>query len=111
MTDKRPWGSFQIFESKKDYWIKKITVKPGKKLSLQYHKHREEDWVIVKGTGIITRQTTREEVRAGNHYHIPCFVLHRIENTGTSDLVFLELARGTPKESDIIRVEDDYGRA
>lgn len=109
--DERPWGSYEVIERASDYWVKNITVKPGKRLSLQYHNGRSEEWVIVRGNGDVTVGPVKRNVRAGNHIHIGVGQTHRIENTGSDDLVFIEVALGTDlRESDIVRIEDDYGR-
>lgn len=109
--DERPWGSYEVIERTTDYWVKSITVKPGKRLSLQYHDHREEHWVIVQGQGVCQIGEEEYLFGTGTHFHIKTKELHRIMNNGDINLVFIEVALGDKlSESDIVRVEDDYGR-
>lgn len=107
----RPWGSYEILEQEKGYWIKRIEVKPGERLSLQYHCLRREEWIIVQGGGIVILDDEIINIGYGSQIHIDVFKKHRIENTGTKPLVFIEVAFGDKlTEDDIVRVEDDYGR-
>lgn len=108
--DNRPWGKWEILDECEGYWVKKIIVKPNQKLSLQYHYHRDEDWQLIEGYGIITLDNERILVSKGYKIHIPKFATHRIENTGEEDLIFIEIATGNPNEEDIVRIEDAYGR-
>lgn len=107
---KRPWGSFTLLQKKPDYWVKKLVVKPGQSTSLQYHKYRDEFWYVLSGNGEITYQTCIERLKTGDTWKISSFTLHRITNTGTKNLSIIEIATGKPRETDIIRVEDNYGR-
>ena len=109
--DERPWGTYEVIERTTDYWVKNITVKPGARLSLQYHGHRSEEWIVVRGNGYAVINGEEIRVRAGSHLHIGVGDVHRIANDGEDTLVFIEVALGTKlSESDIVRVEDDYNR-
>ena len=92
--------------------VKRITVNPGAVLSLQLHHHREEHWVIVRGRARVTRGTEIEELGRNQAVFIPLETAHRIENTGTEPLEFIEVQVGDKlDESDIVRLEDRYGRS
>lgn len=113
----RPWGNWQMLGENEGYWVKRISVNPGKRLSLQYHLHRSEKWVIVTGQGLVTlcqdKNCYQENIRTvtiGDVVYIPQEVIHRIDNTGLIPLVFIEVALGKPEEDDIIRLKDDFGR-
>ena len=107
----RPWGNFfNVFES--PYCkVKHITVKPGHKISYQYHYYRKEYWQIVSGHGIITINGIDLVLRTGGYVRIAKEVKHRIRNDGDEDLIFIEIQTGEYfGEDDIVRIEDDYGR-
>lgn len=106
----RPWGKWEKLYEETGMWVKKITVLPGQRLSLQYHLNRREEWTIIKGTGDVTLDHCKFNVWEGKHISIGFRQVHRIHNTGDSELVFVEVALGYPNEEDIVRVEDDYGR-
>jgi len=108
----RPWGSWTVLEAGDGYCIKHIKVAPGQRLSLQYHRHRAENWVIIAGEGEITLDDQLIKVRAGDHVHIPLGARHRILNASDKSLDILELQSGSIlDEADIIRIEDDYARS
>ena len=108
----RPWGNYTVLENNEAYKTKKIVVKPGKRLSLQSHFHRNEHWIIVSGTA---RVTVGEEVKllcANESTYIPAGYKHRLENPGIIDLVMIEAQVGEYlEEDDIVRYEDDFNRA
>jgi mannose-6-phosphate isomerase-like protein (cupin superfamily) len=107
----RPWGSYQILYDGDDCKVKRITVKPGKKLSLQFHYKRDELWQIISGKGILTLEDTQYVLEAQDSRTISRKQHHRIENIGKEDLVFIEIQTGDYfGEDDIVRIEDDYGR-
>ncbi len=109
--DKRPWGYYEVLSDKEDHKVKRIVVFPGKRLSLQKHKHREEHWYIVEGAPIVTLNEDRIELKSGDSIDIPKGAIHRIENPGKSNVIFIEVQRGDYfGEDDIIRIEDDFGR-
>lgn len=111
LTAHRPWGAYTILDEAPKYKIKTIRVKPGKRLSLQKHFHRNEHWIVVSGTAIIKVGDTETLVRTNESTYIPMGQLHRLENQGKVDLVLIEVQVGDYLgEDDIIRVEDDFKR-
>ena len=111
----RPWGRYDILLEEEKLKVKKITVNPGGKLSLQYHLYRHEHWVIVSGTGIVTKGNEQYEIDDnlpwGQHIFVRQGEVHRIENTGTEPLIFIETQIGKyVGEDDVKRIEDIYGR-
>ncbi|HPQ89835.1 MAG TPA: mannose-1-phosphate guanylyltransferase/mannose-6-phosphate isomerase [Candidatus Mcinerneyibacteriales bacterium] len=106
----RPWGSFTSLDEETGFKVKKIVVSSGERLSLQYHHQRDEDWIIVRGEGLMTLGSRTFPVKAGDHVHIPREETHTIE--GVTETVFIEVQRGEYLgEDDIVRLEDRYGRA
>ena len=109
----RPWGFYENIHGNdyNGFKVKKISVYPGKRLSLQSHNQRSEHWVIVKGIGKVQLDEEFIEMNKDDHIHIPVKMLHRIENIGTELLEFTETQIGDYLgEDDIIRYEDDFGR-
>jgi mannose-1-phosphate guanylyltransferase/mannose-1-phosphate guanylyltransferase/mannose-6-phosphate isomerase len=107
----RPWGTFQSIDSGPFYQVKRITVKPGKKLSLQKHAKRAEHWVVVNGTARVTRDEDILTLRANMSTYIPLGAVHRLENPGPELLELIEVQSGSYLgEDDIVRLSDDYGR-
>jgi mannose-6-phosphate isomerase-like protein (cupin superfamily) len=95
-----------------DYKVKRIHIKPGKRLSLQRHKHRAEHWHIITGTAIVTRNNEQLTLNSGDSVDIPKGAIHRIENPGQNEMYFIEVQQGDYfGEDDIERLEDDFGRA
>ena len=110
-VEERPWGNYHIIAKNTGYQIKEIKVSKGSKLSLQKHKSRSEFWQIVRGQSKIIIEKKDYHLKEGEHIYIPKNTIHRIENTGNQDLIFIEIQLGENlKEEDIIRLEDDYGR-
>lgn len=108
----RPWGSYEVLSDEPDHKVKRIVVRPGKRLSLQRHRRRAEHWVVVAGRGIATRGGDELELEEGDSLDVPAGAIHRMANTGKADLVFIEVQRGDYfGEDDIERLEDDFGRA
>ncbi|MFH1728001.1 MAG: phosphomannose isomerase type II C-terminal cupin domain [Pseudomonadota bacterium] len=108
----RPWGFYEILSDKEDHKVKRITVYPGKRLSLQRHQKRSEHWFIVQGYGVVTLDDQKVTVSNGKAIDIPVTTAHRIENSGQKNLVFIEVQTGSYfGEDDIQRLEDDFGRA
>jgi mannose-6-phosphate isomerase-like protein (cupin superfamily) len=108
----RPWGFYDILADSENHKVKRITVYPHQRLSLQQHEKRSEHWFVIEGQGQVTLLDHRHiEVTTGSSIDIPARCAHRIENTGTSNLVFVEIQTGSYfGEDDIERLEDDYGR-
>ena len=110
-TAYRPWGSYTVLEENDRYKIKRLTVLPGKKLSLQMHYHRSEHWVVVRGTARVRVGDEEILLRPGESTFIPAGVIHRLENPGKVVLEVIETQIGEYLgEDDIVRFEDDFGR-
>jgi mannose-6-phosphate isomerase-like protein (cupin superfamily) len=109
--DDRPWGHWEILAVGHHYAVKRILVLPCARLSLQRHAHRAEHWIVIAGHGMVTRGDRVFRFAAGEHVVIGLGDAHRIENPGTEDLLFIEVQYGKHlDESDIERLQDDYGR-
>jgi mannose-1-phosphate guanylyltransferase / mannose-6-phosphate isomerase len=107
----RPWGSYTVLEEQPRYKIKRITVNPGAKLSLQMHHHRSEHWVVVKGTAKVTCDDKIFLVRENESTYISAGHKHRLENDGVISLELIEVQNGSYLgEDDIVRYDDVYGR-
>lgn len=110
-TAHRPWGSYTVLEEGERYKIKRLTVLPGKKLSLQMHYHRSEHWVVVRGTAKVLVGDEEILLRPGESTFIPAGVKHRLENPGKVVLEVIETQIGEYLgEDDIVRFDDDFGR-
>jgi mannose-6-phosphate isomerase-like protein (cupin superfamily) len=110
-SDTRPWGTWEVVAIGDGHVVKRITVVPGARLSLQRHRHRAEHWVMVTGRADVTIDQRTFPCDRGEHVHIPCGAVHRIANPGAEPLVFIEVQQGTVlDENDIERLEDDFGR-
>lgn len=110
--EERPWGSYQVLLDEPYTKVKKITVKPGQRLSYQFHEKRAENWTVVSGVALITIDGIEMEIVEGNSFFIPEQAKHRVKNESeTDDLIFIEVQVGQYfGEDDIVRIEDDYGR-
>ncbi len=110
-ADTRPWGDWRVVDVGDGFAVKRITVHPGGKLSLQRHRYRSEHWTVVSGHARVQIGDGERDVHANQTVFIPVRALHRVENVGDSDLVFIEVQFGDPlDENDIERIEDVYGR-
>lgn len=108
----RPWGHYEGLIRGDRFQVKKISVKPGAKLSLQKHFHRAEHWVVVAGTAIVERDAERIMLRENESIYLPLGCVHRMENPGMIPLTLIEVQSGSYLgEDDIVRFEDTYGRA
>jgi mannose-1-phosphate guanylyltransferase/mannose-6-phosphate isomerase len=107
----RPWGDFEGIDHGERYQVKRLTVKPGARLSLQRHHHRAEHWVVVKGTARVTRGDEVVLLTENESTYIPLGVDHRLENPGVIPLEIIEVQSGSYLgEDDIVRFEDQYNR-
>ncbi|WP_230532337.1 mannose-1-phosphate guanylyltransferase/mannose-6-phosphate isomerase [Microvirga roseola] len=107
----RPWGSFQSLEVGNRFQVKRITVAPGGKLSLQKHFHRAEHWVVVSGTALVTKDAEITLLRENESIYLPLGCMHRLENPGRVPLDLIEVQSGAYLgEDDIVRFEDVYAR-
>lgn len=110
-TAHRPWGTYTILEENTGYKVKQITVRPGGKLSLQYHHHRSEHWIVVSGTATVTINDRTFELKQNESTFIPKEATHRLFNNENENLVLIEAQVGTYLgEDDIVRLQDDYKR-
>ena len=110
-TVHRPWGTYATLKQEDGYQVKRITVAPGQKLSLQYHHKRAEHWVVTQGKAIVQIGDDEFETGPGEHRYIPLGEKHRLTNVGDSDLVLVEVQVGLYLgEDDIVRLEDIYER-
>ncbi len=108
----RPWGSYETVDVDRGFQVKRLVVNPGAKLSLQKHARRAEHWVVVRGTARVTRDRDIYDLFANQSTYIPLGAVHRLENPGTEILHLIEVQSGDYLgEDDIVRLEDNYGRA
>ncbi|MYL25264.1 MULTISPECIES: mannose-1-phosphate guanylyltransferase/mannose-6-phosphate isomerase [Halomonadaceae] len=108
----RPWGDYQSIDGGHRFQVKRITVKPGEKLSLQMHYHRAEHWVVVKGTAIVECNGEEKLLTENQSTYIPIGATHRLSNPGQVPLELVEVQSGAyVGEDDIVRFEDTYGRS
>ena len=108
----RPWGFYDSIAMNDRYQAKRIVVNPGARLSLQKHHHRAEHWVVVQGTGLVTRGDEEVILSVNESIYIPIGMAHRLENPGIIPLEIIEVQTGDYLgEDDIVRLDDKYGRA
>ena len=111
-TVARPWGTYTTLQEGPRFKIKRIEVKPGASLSLQMHHHRSEHWVVVSGTGRVTVDDREVLLAPNESTYVPVGSKHRLENPGRVPLTLIEVQCGDyVGEDDIVRFEDNYGRA
>jgi mannose-1-phosphate guanylyltransferase len=111
-TAYRPWGGYASVLSGDRFQVKRLFVKPGKKLSLQKHHHRAEHWVVVRGTAEVTVDGTITTLTENQSIYLPLGCTHRLANPGKIELELIEVQTGSYLgEDDIIRIEDEFGRA
>ncbi len=111
LTGYRPWGTYTILEDTPGYKIKRIEVKPGKRLSLQKHYHRNEHWIVVSGTATVTVGEETKLIRPNESTYIKMGEVHRLANNGKIPVFLIEVQVGEyTGEDDIERLEDDYKR-
>lgn len=107
----RPWGVYDSIDNGPRYQVKRITVKPGHKLSLQMHHHRAEHWIVVSGTARVTNGEKTYLVTENQSTYIPIGGVHALENPGVIPLELIEVQSGSYLgEDDIVRFSDNYGR-
>lgn len=109
--EERPWGWFEILFEEAGLKVKRILVKPGKRLSLQSHEKRAENWVVIQGRALFTLGEKTCELEPHQTVFIPEKSKHRMENPGREELVFIEVQTGNYLgEDDITRYQDDFDR-
>ena len=107
----RVWGRWQVLDTGRRHVVKRLTVNPGGRLSLQYHHHREEHWVVVAGTATVTLGDETFEAGPGTAIFVPVGKQHTIENKGAETMEFIEVQLGDElREDDIVRLEESRGR-
>lgn len=113
--EERPWGSWEVISDETlnpNSIIKRIIVKPGERLSLQYHKYRHENWFISKGIALVTINNREYISSLHDTFFIRATDHHRVKNIGNEDLIIIEIQHGDIlDEDDIVRIEDDYPRS
>jgi mannose-1-phosphate guanylyltransferase/mannose-6-phosphate isomerase len=108
----RPWGTYATLKEEAGFKVKRISVKPGQSLSLQYHHQRAEHWMLVQGRGIVQIGDVEYPTVPGEYRYIPLGERHRLTNTGADELVLIEVQCGDYLgEDDIVRLADTYGRS
>ena len=108
----RPWGSYTVLDQGDGFQVKRIEVNPGQRLSYQRHAHRAEHWMIVQGEALVTLDGADHSLARGQVIDIAVGQAHRIANPGQTPLLFIEIqSGGYLGEDDIVRLEDDFGRA
>lgn len=109
----RPWGEFYGWDAGNSWKLKTIYIKPGKRLSLQYHNHRRECWLLVSGDAVATLHEGKKErkipLKLGETVYVGKEQVHRLESKKGG--IVVEVAYGKFDEDDIVRIEDDHGRA
>ena len=111
-TENRPWGSFTVLDEGDSFKVKRISVNPGHKLSLQYHHHRSEHWTVVQGEATVTVGEDIKKVKVNEFVYIPLKEKHALANEGEELMQLNEVQVGDYLgEDDIVRLEDRYGRA
>jgi mannose-1-phosphate guanylyltransferase len=108
----RPWGKYDSIDNGERYQVKRITVKPGAKLSVQMHHHRAEHWIVVSGSAKVTNGDKTFLLAENESTYIPVGIIHALENPGKVNLELIEVQSGSYLgEDDIVRFEDKYGRS
>lgn len=107
----RPWGGYDSVLNGERFQVKRLFVKPGKKLSLQKHYHRAEHWIVVRGTADVTIDGVVTQLSENQSIYLPLGCVHRLANPGKIELELIEVQTGSYLgEDDIIRIEDEFGR-
>jgi mannose-1-phosphate guanylyltransferase len=110
-TSYRPWGGYSSVLNGERFQVKRLFVKPGKRLSLQKHFHRAEHWVVVRGTAEVQVGEETRTLRENESVYIPQGAIHRLSNPGKILIELIEVQTGSYLgEDDIVRVEDEFGR-
>lgn len=107
----KPWGSYQTIYGDENTQVKIIKISPSHRPSYQYHFKRTETWVVVCGEGTLTLNDNVSHVKKGDVIFVAKEAKHRVQNTGSEDLIFVEVQMGEYfGEDDIVRISDDYAR-
>lgn len=107
----RPWGLWEVLAIGRGYVVKRLVIRPGQRISLQFHRHRSEDWIITDGKARVQVGEAVSIMESGASVHVPRRAIHRLTNVGRIPLVIIEVQRGSLlDERDIVRIDDDHGR-
>lgn len=110
--ERRPWGGFETLQAGPGYKVKRLVVRPGHRISLQRHRFRAEQWVVVAGAPRVVVEGRWRRLKPGATVQVPRGAWHRIENPGRLPVIIIEVQHGSRvNERDIVRRQDDYGRA
>ncbi len=110
--EERPWGWYEVIDEGERFKVKNIEVKPGSSLSLQQHYHRTEHWIVVSGTALVQLNEDKHLLSENQSTYIPLGCKHRLSNPGKVPLKIIEVQSGAYlEEDDIVRFNDNYGRA
>ena len=110
-TENRPWGSFTVLDEGEGFKVKRISVNPGHKLSLQYHHQRSEHWTVVQGEATVTLGVDIKQLKVDESVYIPLKEKHALANEGEELMQLIEVQVGDYlEEDDIVRLEYRYGR-
>ena len=111
LSVQRPWGEYETIETGAGYQVKRLLIRPGRRISLQLHRKRSEHWVVIKGTATVTRGEEVFNLEVNESTFIPLGVKHRLENRTPRVLELIEVQVGAYLgEDDIVRLDDDYNR-
>ncbi len=111
IAEERPWGRYEVLYQQVGIQMKRIELKPGARFSLQKHLRRLEKWIILSGMGLVVLGDREISIQKGSFVEVPCGTVHRMQNTGSEPLVFIEVQFGDYLgEDDIVRLADDFGR-
>lgn len=108
-TELRPWGLFENLLEEIEYKVKRIIISPNQSISLQYHFHREEYWIVVEGSGELIHEDIVKTLEVGDSVFIGKEEVHRLK-AGKNGITVIETQIGVCEEDDIVRLEDHYGR-
>ncbi len=111
MGEKTPWGSWEVLDQGPRYKVKRLTILSGHRTSLQYHNNRSEVWHVVHGSGLAVYGNITTTIDKDVMLIVPVGLKHRIINNSEESLVIIEFQRGNCIEEDIVRLDDEYGRA
>ena len=107
--DARPWGEWMVIDLGAGFVVKRITVRPGQRLSLQRHRHRAEQWVVVAGVANVTRGDAMFALTVAETVRIAPGETHRVANPGVEDLIFIEVQTGSVLSEDDIEGLFEHG--
>ena len=106
----KPWGWYENLKDDDGYKVKRLYIHPTQKISLQYHRQREEHWVVVCGNGELELNEKTKNIKVGDYIFVPTLSKHRITG-GNDGIMIIEVQLGKKCiEEDIVRIEDSYGR-